>query len=334
MPYKNYSSGQPEGFRDVSGETVKNNVWARGGKMHGCMPGCVVQCSIIYNDADGKHMCSAYEYEAIGLLGTNLGIADPDAIGRLKFTCDDLGIDCIEVGSAMGVAASAGKMEMGSEEGARKLLQEVEQGTEFGNTLAGGVVETAKALGVSRVPAFKGQAIPAHDGRAAKGIGVTYATSPMGADHTAGLTYRIATQKTGQITNSMRFQIQAATWDTLGYCLNSVPGGQASTYAFLADLLNARFGLSLSDADVQEIGKQTLKDELKLNLNLTRVLNSLKSGSHIHHSSALKRCHRLIVSLMLKTLNSKACGINWMPLVNRRRSGRSASAHYHRFYLG
>lgn len=233
--------------------------------MHGCMPGCVVQCSIIYNDANGKRICSAYEYETICLLGTNLGIVDPDAIARFKFICDDLGIDAIEVGSALGVAGGAGKMEMGSEEGATKLFQEIEQGTEFGNILANGVVSTAKALGVSRVPAFKGQAIPAHDGRAAKGIGVTYATSPMGADHTAGLTYRIATQKTGQIANSMRFQVQAATWDTLGYCLNAVPGGQASTYKFLADLLNARYGLNLTDEDMQEIGKQTLKDELKFN---------------------------------------------------------------------
>ena len=265
MPYQNYSSGRPEGFSQVSGEAVKDSVWARGGKMHGCMPGCIVQCSIIYNDAKGKRICSAYEYEAIGLLGTNLGIVDLDAVGRLKFICDDLGIDFIEIGSAMGVAASAGKMEMGSEESATKLLREIEQGTEFGGILANGVVSTAKALNVSRVPAFKGQAIPAHDGRAVKGIGVTYATSPMGADHTAGLTYRIATQKTGQIANSLRAQVQAATWDTLGYCINSVPGGQASTYGFLADLLNARYGLSLTADDVVEIGKQTLKDELVFN---------------------------------------------------------------------
>jgi len=265
MPYKNYSSGRPEGFAQVSGEAVKNNVWARGGKMHSCMPGCVVQCSIIYNDVEGKHICSAYEYEAIGLLGTNLGIVDLDAVGRLKFICDDLGIDFIEIGSAMGVAASAGKMEMGSEESATKLLREIEQGTEFGSILANGVVSTAKALNVSRIPAFKGQAIPAHDGRAVKGVGVTYATSPMGADHTAGLTYRSATQKTGQIANSLRSQVQAATWDTLGYCLNSVPGGPASTYGFLADLLSARYGLNLTADDVVEVGKQTLKDELSFN---------------------------------------------------------------------
>ena len=165
--------------------------------MHGCMPGCVVQCSILYNDADGKRLCAALEYEGIALLGTNLGIADLDANARLKFLCDDLGVDIMEIGSSMGVAASGGKMQMGDVDSAIELFLEMEKGTEFGRTLADGVVSTAKALNIDRVPAFKGQSMPAHDARAVKGMGVTYATSPMGADHTAGLTYRQALQNTG-----------------------------------------------------------------------------------------------------------------------------------------
>lgn len=265
MPGNNYTSGRPDGFQKVNGEAIKNNVWGRGGRMHGCMPGCVVQCSIIYNDAEGHRLASAYEYEAIAMLGTNLGITEPDAIGRLKFICDDLGVDLIEIGSSLSVAASGGKMKMGDAESAIKLLGEVEKGTKLGYILGNGVVSTAKALKISRIPAFKGQSIPGHDPRAVKGVGVTYATNPMGADHTAGLTYRMALQKTGQVPNSLRFQIQAATCDTLGYCINSIPGGQASIYVFLAELLNARYGSNLTDDDVFEIGKQTLRDELKFN---------------------------------------------------------------------
>ena len=265
VPWQNYTSGRPVGFRSVSGETIKKINLERGGKMHGCMPGCVIQCSILFHRADGTQLCSAYEYEAIGLLGTNLGITDPDAIGRLKYLCDDLGIDLIEVGSAMGVAASAGKIKMGDVEGAIELLAEIEKGTEFGKVLGDGVVSTAKALNIKRIPAFKGQAIPAHDGRAAKGIGVTYSTSPMGADHTAGLTYRMALQKSGQAANSLRFQVAAATCDTFGYCLNAVPGGQASIYSFLADLLTARYGMNVTADAVLKIAKETIKDELKFN---------------------------------------------------------------------
>jgi aldehyde:ferredoxin oxidoreductase len=265
LPTHNYRSGRPGDFYKISGEAIQEKLFERGGKMHGCMPGCVVKCSIIYPDADGKRLASAYEYETIAMLGSNLGILDLDAIGRLKFMCDDLGVDAIEIGSSLAVASDAGKMQMGDWESAARLLTEIEQGTELGNALGNGVVSTAKALKVDRVPAFKGQAIPGHDPRSVKGTGVTYVTSPMGADHTAGLTYRIPREKEGQAENSLRSQVQAAACDTFGYCLNSVPGGQASVYDFFADLMNARYGMGLTSGDIVEIGKQTLRDQLMFN---------------------------------------------------------------------
>lgn len=267
MPADNYTTGKPSGFKSVSAETIQNNLFERGGKMHGCMPGCVVKCSILYPDENGNRLAAAYEYEAVAMLGTNLGINNPDAIARLKFMCDDLGIDVIEIGAALAVAGVAGKMTPGDEASAARLLKEIEAGTEFGAILADGVVATAKALGVDRIPAYKGQAIPGHDPRGVKGTGVTYATSPMGADHTAGLTYRKPQSSSGQALNSMRFQVEAATCDTFGYCINAIPGGPNSLYAFLAELVNARFGLDLSGQDIMEAGKQALKDQLDYNKN-------------------------------------------------------------------
>jgi aldehyde:ferredoxin oxidoreductase len=265
LPSNNYRSGRPANFIAVSGDSIQKILFERGGKMHGCMPGCVVQCSIIYPDKDGKRLCAAYEYETIAMLGTNLGITDPDAIARLKFMCDDLGIDAIEIGSSLGLAADAGKMSFGDWKSAARLLEEIEKETPLGLALGNGVVATARYLNVSRIPAFKGQAIPAHDPRSVKGTGVTYFTSPMGADHTAGLTYRIPRDKDKQAENSLRSQIQAATCDAFGYCLNSVPGGRASIYSFFADLMNARYELRLTPMDIMEIGKQTLRDQLAFN---------------------------------------------------------------------
>jgi len=265
LPSNNYRSGRPPNFIAVSGNSIQKILFERGGKMHGCMPGCVVQCSIIYPDKDGKQLCSAYEYETIAMLGTNLGITDPDAIARLKFMCDDLGVDAIETGSSLGLAADAGKMSFGDWESAARLLEEIEKETPLGLALGNGVVATAQYLNISRIPAYKGQAIPAHDPRSVKGTGVTYFTSPMGADHTAGLTYRIPRSKDKQAENSLRSQIQAATCDAFGYCLNSVPGGRTSIYEFFADLMNARYGLRLTPKDIMEIGKQTLHDQLAFN---------------------------------------------------------------------
>jgi len=265
LPSNNYRSGRPANFIAVSGNKIQEVLFERGGKMHGCMPGCVVQCSIIYPDKDGKRLCSAYEYETIAMLGTNLGITDNDAIARLKFMCDDLGLDAIETGSSLGLAAEAGKMSFGDWQSAARLLEEIEKGTDLGFVLGNGVVATAEYLNISRIPAYKGQALPAHDPRSVKGTGVTYLTSPMGADHTAGLTYRNPRNREKQAENSLRSQIQAATCDAFGYCLNAVPGGRASIYSFFADLMNARYGLQMTSGDIMEIGKQTLRDQLAFN---------------------------------------------------------------------
>ena len=265
MPSKNYSSEPTEGFEGISGQAIDEIIKERGGRMDGCMPGCIVKCSVVYNDAEGKHLTSSYEYETIALMGTNLGIVDPDVVARFDRICDDLGIDTIEIGSAMGVAASAGKMEMGNAESAFALLDEVSKGTEFGAILADGVVATSKALGVARIPAFKGQAIPAHDPRVTKPTGVTYYTSPMGADHTAGISYEDPMNKEGQVERSLKSQIFNAMIDSLGYCNLASPGNHQVLTAFLKDLINARYGLNLGEEDLVRIGRETLRDELKFN---------------------------------------------------------------------
>lgn len=265
MPSKNFSSEPTEGFEKISGESIEKICKERGGRMDGCMPGCIVKCSIIYNDADRKHLTSALEYETVALLGTNLGIVEPDVLAKMDRFCDEMGIDTIELGAALGVAASAGKMEMGNAESALALMKEVEEGTELGTILGNGVVSTCKAFGISRVPAFKGQAMPAHDARVCKTAGVTYATSPMGADHTAGISYEDSISKEGQLERSRSTQILAAMEDSLGYCLIARPGNLEAYLAFLKDLINARYGLNLREEDLREIGKQTLRDELRFN---------------------------------------------------------------------
>lgn len=264
LPAMNYRSGRPENFTAVGGHNIQRILFERGGKMHGCMPGCLVQCSIIFPDQNGEKICSAYEYETIALLGTNLGITDNDTIARLKFMCDDIGLDAIETGSALGVAAEAGKMAWGDGKGAVKLLNEIEKETPLGFALANGVVTAARYLKIDRIPAFKGQALPAHDPRAVKGTGVTYFSSPMGADHTAGLTYRQPKEKKEQIQTSLAVQIKAAACDAFGYCLNSVPGS-ASIYPFFASLMNARYNLNLGDEDIINTAKELLRDQLAFN---------------------------------------------------------------------
>jgi aldehyde:ferredoxin oxidoreductase len=180
-----------------------------------------------------------------------------------------MGVDTIETGAAIGVAMEAGVIPFGDVEGAKDLIQQIGQGTPLGRILGSGVVVTGRVFGVRRVPAVKGQAIPGYDPRSLKGIGVTYATSPMGADHTAGNALEMARtldqkKPDGQVAASLRLQLRAALLDSLGVCLFIRPAFVKDP-ELMARLLNARYGWFLAYADVQKMGLECLRMEREFN---------------------------------------------------------------------
>jgi aldehyde:ferredoxin oxidoreductase len=277
-PTFNFKQGTFEGASKISGESQAALEVQRGGlATHGCHRGCIIQCSGIYNDADGKYLTKQPEYETVWAHGGNCGIDDLDAIATLDRMDDDFGLDTIEMGVTIGVAMEAGLAKFGDKDAAIRLLGEVGKGTPLGRILGSGAGITGKVFGVERVPVVKNQALPAYDPRAVQGIGVTYATSTMGADHTAG--YAIATNilkvggfvdplKTeGQVELSRNLQVATAAVDSTGMCLFIAFAilDQPDTFQALLDLLNATYGLSLTADDVSALGKWVLTAEREFN---------------------------------------------------------------------
>ncbi len=169
LPTRNFSSGQFEGVDQISGEHMREMLLERGGESnptHACMAGCTIRCSNIFGGVDGKTIVSPLEYETVGLMGPNLGIPSLDSIGRLNWEVNDLGLDTIEIGAALGVAAEGGLMEFGNMQRAMELLGEIRKNTPTGRLLGNGATTTGKVLGVQRVPAVKGQAMSAYEPRA------------------------------------------------------------------------------------------------------------------------------------------------------------------------
>jgi len=279
LPTRNFTQGQFEGHEKISGETMYDLIQERGGKAkHGCHVGCVIQCSQIYNDAQGQYKTSGFEYESIWAMGADCCVEDLDMIAEADSLMDNLGLDSIETSVAMGVAMEAGVLEFGDGAGMCRILRdEVSNGTGLGRIIGGGAGMVGKSFGVTRVPVVKNQAIPAYDPRAIKGMGITYATSTMGADHTMG--YSVATNilnvggsvdplsKEGQIELSRNLQIATAAIDSTGMCLFIAFAAldDEKCLPALIDLINARFGLSLTGDDVVNLGKYILKTEKAFN---------------------------------------------------------------------
>jgi len=278
LPTHNFRSGHFEDHELISGEKMAEMISERGGKVkHGCHAGCVMQCSQVFVDKKGDYVTSGFEYETIWAMGAHCCIADLDILAQADNMMDDIGIDSIETSVTMGLAMEAGIIEFGDGPGLLKLLEEIKYGTPLGRILGSGATITGKAYGLTRVPVVKDQAIPAYDPRSVKGIGITYCTSTMGADHTIG--YTIATnilkcggfvdplKKDGQVELSRNLQIATAAIDSTGLCIFVAFAVLDDPKALpaIVDMLNARFGISLTTDDVTALGTSVLKTERAFN---------------------------------------------------------------------
>lgn len=270
LPTRNFRQGYFESVDKIEGENLYKIICDRGGEgetTHSCMPGCVIKCSNVYPDESGVEMVAPLEYETIGLMGSNCGIGSLDEIARLNYICNDLGLDTIEMGAAIGVVMDQGMASFGDSKAAERLLHEVEEDTILGRVLGNGALITGRVLGSRRVPVAKGQAMAAYDPRGVKGLGVTYATSPMGADHTAGNTIRAQVMHTDpqpQIELSRNAQIMSMVADSLGLCvfLMAALGAHLDK---LGELYYHFSGIDFKGDDLKEKAYQALLLEREFN---------------------------------------------------------------------
>ena len=279
LPTKNFRSGRFDKASDISGEKMVEFINKRKGiAREGCHAGCIIQCSQSYNDENGEYLTSGFEYETVWAFGSNLLISDIDHIAMLDRLCDDLGLDTIETGTTLAMAMEAGILPWGDGLKAIELLKRVHDPKDYlGAIIGNGTSFTAEAFGVDRVPVVKKQSLPAYDPRAAKGVGVTYATTPMGGDHTAG--YAICQNilkvggdidplgKEGNIEISKNLQIATAAVDATGFCLFVAFAvlDTDDSLDTIAKLISSRFGINFTAEDIAKTGIEILKDEYSFN---------------------------------------------------------------------
>jgi aldehyde:ferredoxin oxidoreductase len=268
LPTRNFSAGSFEKAEALSGETLYQTISGRGGQYaHGCMPGCVIRCSNKYVDAAGKPVVGSLDFETIGLLGANLALSELDQVAELNRLCNDIGIDTMETGVALGVLAEGGLFRFGDFPRIRELIQEVGRGTPLGRLIASGAVACGRAYGLTRVPAVKGQSMAAYDPRVVKGMGLTYALSPMGADHTAGNAITLAVDPMDprvQLEPVRELHLKYTAMDCLGLCIFTGRVSLASP-ELIEQAVNAIAGWPASWAELLELGRTVLRREREFN---------------------------------------------------------------------
>jgi len=261
FPYKNRTEGRNPHFEGLDGARINASFDERGGGMHNCMTGCIVKCSNIVHDKDGNYKTSALEFETLTLLGSCCDINNWEDVADLDRLCDELGLDTIETGAAIAVLMDSGGMAWGDVEGAKKLLRlEVNSGSDLGRLVGNGAVAVGTARHHKRIPVSKGQAMPAWDPRPLKAAGITYCTSAMGADHTAGLVVNPELTGAAAALASQEIQIINAVCDSSGFCMFLGP-----TLDETRRFLSLFYGEEVTRQQMSDLGWQCLADEWAFN---------------------------------------------------------------------
>jgi aldehyde:ferredoxin oxidoreductase len=272
LPVRNFSAGRmaeaSEGPFKLGGDYIREQNLSRGGQTsHACMPGCLIECSNVYADENGKELVSPLEYETLGLMGSNCGLDHPDKVARVNAAANDLGVDTIEVGATLGVLMEAGQGAFGDVEFMLQAMEEMRRGTERGRLIAQGTARVGAHFKVARVPVVKKQSISAYDPRVIEVTGISMMVTAQGADHTTGnLPVFDCKGKTTDdlVEASLGIQTACAAADSLGLCIFG-----RSVTSISADLvvtaLNDAHGTGLDTSFLQKLGLETLRMEWEFN---------------------------------------------------------------------
>ena len=271
LPVRNFRFGQLTADKEaflLGGTHIRELNLSRGGQTaHACMPGCMIECSNVYVDAQGKELTSPLEYETLGLMGSNCGLEDPDDVARLNGMVNDMGVDTIEVGAILGVLMEAGHGAFGDVEFMTQALVDIRAGSERGRLLAQGAATVGEHFEVVRVPVIKRQGLSAYDPRVIEVTGISMMLTAQGADHTVGNlpAYDCKDKTTAELVAvSLGAQIGAAAVDSLGLCVfgRSVTDTNPE---LIVNALNDAHGTSFDPSFLKILGREVLEMEWDFN---------------------------------------------------------------------
>lgn len=201
VPIKNFSLGEWDGIKDITGEAMAKTVF-KGHK--GCYI-CPIKCWKIVEIENS--LVRAPEYETIASLGSMLLINDPYFLVKANTLCNKYGIDTISTGSIIAWAMECyekgilSKEELnglelrwGNKENVNQIIKLIGERKGIGRILSEGVRLASMKVGKGSEKFalhVKGLEVPMHDPRAFQGMGLQYATSNRGACHLQGFVLRI-----------------------------------------------------------------------------------------------------------------------------------------------
>ncbi|HVL86649.1 MAG TPA: aldehyde ferredoxin oxidoreductase family protein [Candidatus Thermoplasmatota archaeon] len=196
LPTRYWGAGSWDRSEEVSGERQNATILVGRDNCTACNVRCkrVVETSFEGERVDRKH--GGPEYETIAAFASSQLVPSLDYVAASNKWCNEYGMDTISAGSAIAFAMEAkargllkdGKApEYGDGKGGLALLHRIARREGLGDLLAQGTRRAAEALAAPELAVHvKGVELPMHEPRGKKGMGLSYAVSPRGANHMEG----------------------------------------------------------------------------------------------------------------------------------------------------
>ncbi len=195
LPTRNFSAGSFEGAKTLYGPYMREQIVITD---KGCF-GCPSPCGKYSRMKRYNTNVEGPEYETIGMMGSNLGIADIQDVAQANLLADDLGIDSISTGGAIGWAmecyekglltkADTGGLELkfGNVQAVFTLIEQIAARKGLGALLAEGVKKASQKLGKGSdkfAIHVKGMEQSAYATHNATAMLLAYMTCDVGAHH-------------------------------------------------------------------------------------------------------------------------------------------------------
>ncbi|RLC63035.1 MAG: aldehyde ferredoxin oxidoreductase [Chloroflexi bacterium] len=298
LPLKNWQEGSwPAGAEAISGQTIRETIWARDTRCFACPIGCGKAVEVTEGPYAGI-WGEGPEYETLAGFGGNLLIDDLPALAAINARCNDLGLDTISTSAVIAFATEAMerglispqdagglRLDWGEPEPVLEVVGQIARRESLGELLGGGVRRAAEALGEEAEPFamhVKGMEVPYHDPRGFTSIGLNYATASRGACHLEALSYwrgygiewpgwqegphdRLASDEDA-VRTTIAFQDYMAVYNPLGLCKFIVKGGMDP--ARTVELVNAATGWEWTADDLVRVGERLFNLKRLINLRL------------------------------------------------------------------
>jgi aldehyde:ferredoxin oxidoreductase len=197
LPTRNFQTGVFEGVEGIMGQVLRDKYLIRPQACYGCPIACGRRTKVEVPGYEGEG--EGPEYETIASLGSACGLDDMAAVAKANYVCNELGLDTISTGVTIACAMELYEkgilpeedvgmpLRFGDADAVIGLVGKTAYREGFGDALAEGSYRLAERYGH---PEFsitaKKQEFPGYDPRGAKGMGLLYATSNVGASHMAG----------------------------------------------------------------------------------------------------------------------------------------------------